>query len=81
MDILRRIIPKPKLTNRTHCRIIITKYLRYCLSMLFESNMYVTPFYFPQLQSLIPFQQISPNESIKEDYGLGGVDVPKDLFM
>ncbi|XP_016425043.1 mismatch repair endonuclease PMS2-like [Sinocyclocheilus rhinocerous] len=33
-----------------------------------------------QLQSLIPFQQISPNESIKEDYGLGGVDVPKDLF-
>ncbi|XP_067225079.1 mismatch repair endonuclease PMS2 [Chanodichthys erythropterus] len=34
-----------------------------------------------QLQSLIPFQQISPNETIKEDYGLGGVDVPKDLFI
>ncbi|KAL1264248.1 hypothetical protein QQF64_004603 [Cirrhinus molitorella] len=34
-----------------------------------------------QLQSLIPFQQISPNESIKEDYGLSGVDVPKDLFI
>ncbi|XP_043110216.1 mismatch repair endonuclease PMS2 [Puntigrus tetrazona] len=33
-----------------------------------------------QLQSLIPFQQISPNESTKEDYGLSGVDVPKDLF-
>ncbi len=37
-------------------------------------------FTFSQLQSLIPFQQISPNESIKEDYGLGGVDVPKDIF-
>uniref|UniRef100_A0A8C1JEP0 Mismatch repair endonuclease PMS2 n=1 Tax=Cyprinus carpio TaxID=7962 RepID=A0A8C1JEP0_CYPCA len=34
-----------------------------------------------QLQSLIPFQQISPGESIKEDYGLGEVDVPKDLFV
>ncbi|XP_050980374.1 mismatch repair endonuclease PMS2 [Labeo rohita] len=34
-----------------------------------------------QLQSLIPFQQISPNESIKEDYGLSGVDVPKDFFI
>ncbi|XP_067286156.1 mismatch repair endonuclease PMS2 isoform X2 [Pseudorasbora parva] len=34
-----------------------------------------------QLQSLIPFQQISPNDSIKEDYGLSGVDVPKDLFI
>ncbi|KAK7134540.1 hypothetical protein R3I93_017837 [Phoxinus phoxinus] len=34
-----------------------------------------------QLQSLIPFQQISPNESIKEDYGLCGLDVPKDLFI
>lgn len=33
-----------------------------------------------QLQSLIPFRQISPNDSVKEDYGLGGVDVPKDLF-
>ncbi|KTF86535.1 hypothetical protein cypCar_00003368 [Cyprinus carpio] len=34
-----------------------------------------------KLQSLIPFQQISPGESIKEDYGLGEVDVPKDLFV
>ncbi|XP_056325160.1 mismatch repair endonuclease PMS2 [Danio aesculapii] len=33
-----------------------------------------------QLQSLIPFRQISPNDSVKDDYGLGGVDVPKDLF-
>ncbi|KAM9463079.1 mismatch repair endonuclease PMS2 [Clarias gariepinus] len=33
-----------------------------------------------QLQSLLPFQQISPNESIKEDYGLTGEELPKDLF-
>uniref|UniRef100_A0A672PE99 Mismatch repair endonuclease PMS2 n=1 Tax=Sinocyclocheilus grahami TaxID=75366 RepID=A0A672PE99_SINGR len=34
-----------------------------------------------QLQSLIPFQQMSPGDSIKEDYGLREVDVPKDLFV
>uniref|UniRef100_A0A8B9HUK6 Mismatch repair endonuclease PMS2 n=1 Tax=Astyanax mexicanus TaxID=7994 RepID=A0A8B9HUK6_ASTMX len=33
-----------------------------------------------QLQSLIPFQQISPTDNIKEDYGLNGADLPKDLF-
>ncbi|GAA6101074.1 mismatch repair endonuclease PMS2 isoform X2 [Tachysurus ichikawai] len=33
-----------------------------------------------QLQSLLPFQQISPNESVKEDYGLTGEQLPKDLF-
>ncbi|KAA0725311.1 Mismatch repair endonuclease PMS2 [Triplophysa tibetana] len=34
-----------------------------------------------QLQSLIPFAQISPSDSIKEDYGLSGVDVPENLFI
>lgn len=34
-----------------------------------------------QLQSLIPFHQISLNDTVKEDYGLGGEDVPKDLFI
>uniref|UniRef100_A0AAR2LE75 Mismatch repair endonuclease PMS2 n=1 Tax=Pygocentrus nattereri TaxID=42514 RepID=A0AAR2LE75_PYGNA len=33
-----------------------------------------------QLQSLIPFQQISPTDNIKEDYGLSGAELPKDLF-
>ncbi|XP_072522856.1 mismatch repair endonuclease PMS2 [Salminus brasiliensis] len=33
-----------------------------------------------QLQSLIPFQQISPTDNIKEDYGLNGAELPKDLF-
>ncbi|KAL6475155.1 hypothetical protein MHYP_G00161950 [Metynnis hypsauchen] len=33
-----------------------------------------------QLQSLIQFQQISPTENIKEDYGLSGAELPKDLF-
>ncbi|XP_060795715.1 mismatch repair endonuclease PMS2 [Neoarius graeffei] len=32
-----------------------------------------------QVQSLLPFQQISPNESVKEDYGLTG-ELPNDLF-
>uniref|UniRef100_A0A4W4F959 Mismatch repair endonuclease PMS2 n=1 Tax=Electrophorus electricus TaxID=8005 RepID=A0A4W4F959_ELEEL len=34
-----------------------------------------------QLQSLIPFQQISPTDNIKEDYGLNGEELPKDLFI
>ncbi|XP_030631239.1 mismatch repair endonuclease PMS2 [Chanos chanos] len=34
-----------------------------------------------QLQSLIPFQQLSPTESIKEDFGLTDVELPKDLFI
>ncbi|KAI5623151.1 mismatch repair endonuclease PMS2 [Silurus asotus] len=33
-----------------------------------------------QLQSLLTFQQISPNETVKEDYGLSGEELPKDLF-
>ncbi|KAK3528488.1 hypothetical protein QTP70_000308 [Hemibagrus guttatus] len=33
-----------------------------------------------QLQSLLPFQQISPNEGVKEDYGLTGEELPIDLF-
>ncbi|XP_066519874.1 mismatch repair endonuclease PMS2 isoform X2 [Hoplias malabaricus] len=33
-----------------------------------------------QLQSVIPFQQISPTDNIKEDYGLTGTELPKDLF-
>ncbi|XP_073722913.1 mismatch repair endonuclease PMS2 [Misgurnus anguillicaudatus] len=33
-----------------------------------------------QLQSLIPFIQTSPSESVQEDYGLSGVEVPKNLF-
>ncbi|KAI4880512.1 hypothetical protein NFI96_012347 [Prochilodus magdalenae] len=33
-----------------------------------------------QLQSLIPFQQTSPTDSIKDDYGLSGAELPKDLF-
>ncbi|TSK14640.1 Mismatch repair endonuclease PMS2 [Bagarius yarrelli] len=33
-----------------------------------------------QLQSLLPFQQISPNENVKEDYGLTEEELPKDLF-
>ncbi|KAG7491853.1 hypothetical protein MATL_G00007990 [Megalops atlanticus] len=33
-----------------------------------------------QLQSLMPFQQLSPTENIREDYGLKGVDLPEDFF-
>ncbi|KAB5555454.1 hypothetical protein PHYPO_G00034430 [Pangasianodon hypophthalmus] len=33
-----------------------------------------------QLQSLLPFQQISPSENVKEDYGLTGEELPTDLF-
>ncbi|XP_076856361.1 mismatch repair endonuclease PMS2 [Brachyhypopomus gauderio] len=33
-----------------------------------------------QLQSLIPFRQISPTDIIKEDYGLNGAELPQDLF-
>ncbi|XP_028286654.1 mismatch repair endonuclease PMS2 [Parambassis ranga] len=33
-----------------------------------------------QLQSLLPFQQVSPNENIIEEYGLKGADLPKQLF-
>lgn len=34
----------------------------------------------PQLQSLLPFQQHSPTEAVKEDYGLNGSEPPTDLF-
>ncbi|TRZ04489.1 hypothetical protein DNTS_027556 [Danionella cerebrum] len=34
-----------------------------------------------QLQSLIPFHQISPSETIMDDYGLSGLDAPKELFV
>lgn len=33
-----------------------------------------------QLQSLIPFQQHCPTDSVKEDYGLGGAELPMNLF-
>ncbi|KAI1895982.1 hypothetical protein AGOR_G00090120 [Albula goreensis] len=33
-----------------------------------------------QLQSLLPFQQVSPTDSIQEDYGLRGVELPEDFF-
>lgn len=33
-----------------------------------------------QLQSLLPFKQVSPTENIKEDYGLSGAELPPDLF-
>uniref|UniRef100_A0AAZ3RBA1 Mismatch repair endonuclease PMS2 n=1 Tax=Oncorhynchus tshawytscha TaxID=74940 RepID=A0AAZ3RBA1_ONCTS len=33
-----------------------------------------------QLQSLLLFQQLSPTDNIKEDYGLSNADLPKDLF-
>ncbi|XP_076154578.1 mismatch repair endonuclease PMS2 isoform X2 [Alosa pseudoharengus] len=33
-----------------------------------------------QLQTLIPFQQHSPTDSVKEDYGLSGTEMPKELF-
>ncbi|XP_076007978.1 mismatch repair endonuclease PMS2 [Genypterus blacodes] len=33
-----------------------------------------------QLQSLLPFQQLSPTENIKEEYGLGDAELPKQLF-
>ncbi|KAL0983918.1 hypothetical protein UPYG_G00134750 [Umbra pygmaea] len=33
-----------------------------------------------QLQSLLPFQQLSPTDTIKEDYGLTNTELPKDLF-
>lgn len=33
-----------------------------------------------QLQSLLPFQQVSPTENILEDFGLSGADLPKQLF-
>nr|XP_046234187.1 mismatch repair endonuclease PMS2 isoform X2 [Scatophagus argus] len=34
-----------------------------------------------QLQSLLPFQQVSPAESIIEEYGLKDADIPKQLFF
>lgn len=34
----------------------------------------------PQLQSLLPFQQVSPTENIIEEFGLSGADLPKQLF-
>uniref|UniRef100_A0A1A8N8Z4 PMS2 postmeiotic segregation increased 2 n=1 Tax=Nothobranchius rachovii TaxID=451742 RepID=A0A1A8N8Z4_9TELE len=34
-----------------------------------------------QLQSLIPFQQVSPTENILEEYGLKDADLPKQLFL
>ncbi|XP_010904189.2 mismatch repair endonuclease PMS2 [Esox lucius] len=33
-----------------------------------------------QLQSLLPFQQLSPTDTVKEDYGLSNTELPKDLF-
>ncbi|KAM9837120.1 mismatch repair endonuclease PMS2 [Aulostomus maculatus] len=33
-----------------------------------------------QLQSLLPFQQISPTESVIEEYGLKDAELPKQLF-
>ncbi|XP_059180366.1 mismatch repair endonuclease PMS2 isoform X2 [Centropristis striata] len=33
-----------------------------------------------QLQSLLPFQQVSPAENIIEEYGLKDADLPKQLF-
>ncbi|XP_078146754.1 mismatch repair endonuclease PMS2 [Centroberyx gerrardi] len=33
-----------------------------------------------QIQSLLPFQQTSPTENVKEDYGLKEAELPKDLF-
>ncbi|KAL2078191.1 hypothetical protein ACEWY4_025876 [Coilia grayii] len=33
-----------------------------------------------QLQSLLPFQQHCPTDSVKEDYGLNGTEPPTDLF-
>ncbi|XP_019938815.1 mismatch repair endonuclease PMS2 [Paralichthys olivaceus] len=33
-----------------------------------------------QLQSLLPFQQLSPTENIIEEYGLTEADLPKQLF-
>ncbi|XP_074518976.1 mismatch repair endonuclease PMS2 [Halichoeres trimaculatus] len=33
-----------------------------------------------QLQSLLPFQQVSPSENIIEEYGLKETDLPKQLF-
>uniref|UniRef100_A0A1A7X7L3 Mismatch repair endonuclease PMS2 n=1 Tax=Iconisemion striatum TaxID=60296 RepID=A0A1A7X7L3_9TELE len=34
-----------------------------------------------QLQSLIPFQQVSPTQNIMEEYGLKDADLPKQLFL
>ncbi|KAM7381922.1 hypothetical protein PAMA_012671 [Pampus argenteus] len=33
-----------------------------------------------QLQSLLPFQQVSPTENVMEEYGLKDADLPKQLF-
>lgn len=33
-----------------------------------------------QLQSLLPFQQVSPAENVIEEYGLKDADLPKQLF-
>ncbi|XP_026171374.1 mismatch repair endonuclease PMS2 isoform X2 [Mastacembelus armatus] len=34
-----------------------------------------------QLQSLVPFQQVSPSENIIEEYGLTDADLPSQLFI
>lgn len=36
--------------------------------------------YILQLQSLLPFQQVSPTENVVEEYGLKDADLPKQLF-
>lgn len=41
---------------------------------------YVLYFFFLQIQSLIPFQQVSPAENVIEEYGLKDADLPKQPF-
>ncbi|KAJ3607544.1 hypothetical protein NHX12_024595 [Muraenolepis orangiensis] len=33
-----------------------------------------------QLQSLLPFQQLTPTDGVKEDYGLTNAELPQELF-
>ena len=41
---------------------------------------YESIYYFLQLQSLLQFQQLSPTDGVKEDYGLTNAELPKELF-
>lgn len=37
-------------------------------------------FFIFQLQSLIPFVQLPPNEAVCEEYGLKSTDLPEKLY-
>lgn len=49
-------------------------------SAIEEKNLHVSLFFIFQLQSLIPFVQLPPNEAVCEEYGLKSTDLPEKLY-